>query len=49
MVCKFERIAMELTNLLLQKFTFIENQTFLQKFYTTKIWSNTVALVEQDH
>ena len=41
---------MELTNLLLQNlFTFIENQTFLQKFYITKIWCHTVALLEQDH
>ena len=26
-----------ITNLLLQKFNFTENQTFLQNFYTTKI------------
>ena len=29
-------------NLLLRKFTFTENQTFLRNFYTTKIWSHTV-------
>ena len=34
-----------ITNLLLQKFTFTENQTFLQNFYTTKIWSHTVAMM----
>ena len=33
-------------NVLLQKFTSIENQTFLQNFYTTKIWSHTVAVGE---
>ena len=33
-----------ITNLLLQKFTLIENQTFLRNFYTTKIWSHTVPL-----
>ena len=32
-------------NLLLQKFTFTENQTILQNFYTTKIWSYTVRMV----
>ena len=26
----------------LRKFTFTENQTFLQNFYITKIWSHTV-------
>ena len=31
------------TNLVLRKFTVTENQTFLQKFYTTKIWSHTVS------
>ena len=31
-----------ITNLLLRKFTFTENQTFLRNFYTTKIWSHTV-------
>ena len=34
-----------ITNLLLQKFTFSENQTFLQNFYATKIWSHTVCIV----
>ena len=29
-------------NLLLQKLTVIENQTFLRKLYTMKIWSHTV-------
>ena len=32
-----------ITNLLLRKFTFTENQTFLRIFYTTKIWSHTVV------
>ena len=32
-----------ITNLLLQKFTFTENQTFLRNFYTTKIWSHMVV------
>ena len=32
----------QLTNLLLQKFAFSENQTFLHKFYTTKNWNHTV-------
>ena len=31
-----------ITNLLLQKFTFTENQTFLRNFYITKIWSHMV-------
>ena len=31
-----------ITNLLLRKFAFTENQTFLRNFYTTKIWSHTV-------
>ena len=31
-----------ITNLLLRKFTFTENQTFLRNFHTTKIWSHTV-------
>ena len=34
-----------ITNLLLRKFTFTENQTCLRNFYTTKIWSHTVACV----
>ena len=33
---------MELRIYFLQKLTFIENQTFLRKFSTTKIWSYTV-------
>ena len=33
-----------IANLLLQKFTFTENQTFLRNFYTTKIWSHTVEV-----
>ena len=32
-----------ITNLLLRKFTFTENQTFLRNFYSTKIWSHTVC------
>ena len=30
---------------IITKFTFTENQTFLQNFYTTKIWSHTVAMM----
>ena len=33
-----------ITNLLLRKFTFTENQTFLQKFSTMKIWSCHAAV-----
>ena len=28
-------------------FTFIENQTFLRNFYTTKVWSHTITTVIQ--
>ena len=34
---------MELQKLSLQKFTFAEKLDFLQKFYTTQVWSRTVA------
>ena len=34
-----------ITNLLLRKFTFTENQTFLRNFYTSKIWSHTVSVL----
>ena len=35
---------MELRIYFLRKLTSIGNQTFLRKFYTTKIWSYTVLL-----
>ena len=40
---------MELRIYLLQKLTFIENQTFLQKFYNMKIWSHTVRMCRPMH
>ena len=38
-----------ITNLLLRKFTFTENQTFLQNIYTTKIWSHTAFTTDIIH